>query len=979
MVVSVDHHVIRPAMDAALSPIIGWQLTSECTGEQSSYQVVVRHRGGDVAWDSGVVASNASANVPCTATLKPATAYSVAVAVSLPGTHVTSDATPFVTRVDFEGGSAPRPIWHPNASAQFVLLRKSVARLAVGQQAFLAISARPTLDRYVPHGSNSSHLLCAYKLWIDGVPLGVGPGRKVGGAMNVDTYNITALLGPQANRTTRAIVAVESYFNSIGLDGVDDGGGVVALLHDGSGRDFEGGDWLAFDATDAFQPSIGPQGLGQGDHSYFTPLENLDASLYPHAWRVAESVAGGGWVSAIDTLPWADGLVAKQAMPVALRDVQAAGFVQLPPAGGARRYLVDFGRNFQGGLNVSFSAQSVARALVESGGPVVVNVRLGEQLKYDCHGGPDNCTVSGVLPFWYNDWSTNWTLGRSADAGSPDATFTPHEYAEFRYAELTGAPEPPTTERVRGWAVRYPFDGDVNEGIEGFRAVEAATQFESSDAGLNQVWELARWTVEAAAIDLNTDSNTRQRDVCTLDAFLTTLYQGGTFPASSFHHRRRVVQFMFEPLGYVNTWTEFLTSVVGGLAHLTFDFDDAALAVRVWDTRTPPRMPNTGDFSIANYSLSAYFDADRSLVTHTPKPLIDWPRSAAIDINSTTEHLCDVVCAQMNAHAVTAQTQAAYVAGRLGRSNESQAFAARAAAIRSAAQKAFAVDASRCTPSGVGPCFTDTLNSSSTTAQATGMAADARLAGTANGTLALVPFMRARNERRGAAHGLELSGWQALFMLRGVYSAASEVDEGPIPPSAVVEAAQFAMEVLTNTGMNSWLGGMIGIMGATMTTESWIIPGTVRPYPNEGGATMSHPWTAAPAVLVPRWLMGVRPLSAGWERLTVRPMPPPGLRAAATTVPTPRGAVALSFAQRQPAGAVGRGVGSVVWEWDANVTVPGNTRAQICAPLYAARAAGTPSCESTPSAMVRVGALLCLADDVVGGTVHVNVQCRVPV
>jgi hypothetical protein len=29
----------------------------------------------------------------------------------------------------------------------------------------------------------------------------------------------------------------------------------------------------------------------------------------------------------------------------------------------------------------------------------------------------------------------------------------------MRYAAITGAPEPPTAESVRGWAVQYPFDG----------------------------------------------------------------------------------------------------------------------------------------------------------------------------------------------------------------------------------------------------------------------------------------------------------------------------------------------------------------------------------------------------------------------------------------------------------------------------------------------------------------------------------------
>ena len=46
-------------------------------------------------------------------------------------------------------------------------------------ETFLAITAKPAPDLRGPHGRNTSHLLCAYKLWVDGVPLGAGPVRQV--------------------------------------------------------------------------------------------------------------------------------------------------------------------------------------------------------------------------------------------------------------------------------------------------------------------------------------------------------------------------------------------------------------------------------------------------------------------------------------------------------------------------------------------------------------------------------------------------------------------------------------------------------------------------------------------------------------------------------------------------------------------------------------------------------------------------------
>lgn len=53
----------------------------------------------------------------------------------------------------------------------------------------------------------------------------------------------------------------------------------------------------------------------------------------------------------------------------------------------------------------------------------------------------------------------------------------------------------------------------------------------------------------------------------------------------------------------------------------------------------------------------------------------------------------------------------------------------------------------------------------STTATGSSLAALARLPGSASGVLALVPFLQARQGRRGPAHGVETSGWMTGFMM----------------------------------------------------------------------------------------------------------------------------------------------------------------------------------------------------------------------
>ena len=58
-------------------------------------------------------------------------------------------------------------------------------------------------------------------------------------------------------------------------------------------------------------------------------------------------------------------------------------------------------------------------------------------------------------------------------------------------------------------------------------------------------------------LDVNTDSNTRQRDPCNWDSHLQALGQAAIAPTGSIPYRRRSVTFLFEPDARVMVWTEF--------------------------------------------------------------------------------------------------------------------------------------------------------------------------------------------------------------------------------------------------------------------------------------------------------------------------------------------------------------------------------------------------------------------------------------
>ena len=217
----VDRHLIRNAMDASLHPTLGWTLSPSCgSAAQTNVRVVLNDATGKAIWNSRLLTTNRSSAVDWGTWMDGAsfqyrgltegTTYSVQVAVTLAdgqGQRDFSAPTAFHTQLTPAQYDASLPMWAANTSAKFVMFRREVAT-GPHEQIYLSISAKPSPDWHLPHGRNTSHLLCAYKLWLGGVPLGVGPGRMVGGAIGVDTYNLTSLLrsGPDSS-----VLAIEAF------------------------------------------------------------------------------------------------------------------------------------------------------------------------------------------------------------------------------------------------------------------------------------------------------------------------------------------------------------------------------------------------------------------------------------------------------------------------------------------------------------------------------------------------------------------------------------------------------------------------------------------------------------------------------------------------------------------------------------------------------------------------------------------------
>jgi len=121
-----------------------------------------------------------------------------------------------------------------------------------------------------------------------------------------------------------------------------------------------------------------------------------------------------------------------------------------------------------------------------------------------------------------------------------------------------------------------------------------------------------------------------------------------------------------------------------------------------------------------------------------------------------------------------------------------------------------------------------------------------------------------------AERGMACSVYAAQYLMEGLFENG--------------EAAE-AIKLITAPNDRSWRHMVES--GTTITWEAW----DQKYKPNQD---WNHAWGAAPANLLPRYVLGAQPLAPGWQRASIRPNPGE-LRFASGKVPTPRGPILVDW------------------------------------------------------------------------------------
>ena len=143
------------------------------------------------------------------------------------------------------------------------------------------------------------------------------------------------------------------------------------------------------------------------------------------------------------------------------------------------------------------------------------------------------------------------------------------------------------------------------------------------------------------------------------------------------------------------------------------------------------------------------------------------------------------------------------------------------------------------------------------------------------------------------SRGMACSVYGAQYLLEALYQNGED---------------QYALEMMTAQHDRSWWN-MIQC-GSTITMEAWDLK-----YKNN--LDWNHAWGAAPANIIPRFVLGVRPLEPGFSKVLIQPQPG-SLKHLSGTVPTIHGPVSV-FLESIQAGSIQK----------LSVTIPAGTKAKI--------------------------------------------------
>ncbi len=386
---------------------------------------------------------------------------------------------------------------------------------------------------------------------------------------------------------------------------------------------------------------------------------------------------------------------------------------------------------------------------------------------------------------------------------------------------------------IEGLPADFPYDRIRRRAAYSSTWNEEASSFECSDETLNRIWNLCKYSLKATTFAGVYVDGDRERIPYEADAYLNQLSHYTT--DDNVAMAARTFDWLIENGTWPTEWAPHMVFMAH--AQWMYSGDTDWLKQRFEILKSKTLINRSGEDGLVR---SGPLDQSRH-------DIVDWPQKERDDFVFTE------INTVVNAFHIEAIEQMAEMAEAIGAKSDAELFAARAKLARASFQEKLFDE-----PEGV---FRDGIGTDHSSVHANffplafGLVPDDKLAG-------VIAWLETKD--------MDCSVYAAQYFMEALFHHGSD---------------QKALDLITADGNRSWKH-MVN-SGTTITWEAW----DLKYKPNQD---WNHAWGAAPANLLPRFVLGAQASSPGWTSAIIRPCPG-DLKFARGKVPTPRGSVEIDW------------------------------------------------------------------------------------
>lgn len=431
----------------------------------------------------------------------------------------------------------------------------------------------------------------------------------------------------------------------------------------------------------------------------------------------------------------------------------------------------------------------------------------------------------------------------------PSAIKMPADIGEvfpFRYAEIEAA-EGIDVSAIRQICVHYPFD-------------DTASAFDASDSVLNAVWDLCKYSIKATTFCGVYVDGDRERIPYEGDAYINQLghYCVDSEYALARYTHEYLIQHPTWPTEWhlhsvMMAWADYLYT--GETLSIETFYDDLCVKTLIDLAREDGLISTKSELCTRTFEEGLHLHKPDTIFTGGLRDLVDWPPGSFSQggQGERDNHEMLPVNTVVNAfhcHALNLMSQMAHV---LGKTEDQTRFSRQAKRVKRTINSLLFDQARGIYIDGEGSQHASLH--SNMFMLAFDLVPEDRCP-------SVVQFVKSR--------GMACSVYGAQYLLEALYLNGEDC---------------YALALMTAQHDRSWWN-MIQV-GSTMTMEAW-------DWKYKNNLDWNHAWGAAPANIIPRFLLGVRPIEPGFAKVLIQPQPG-SLRRVSGTVPTPRGPIEISI------------------------------------------------------------------------------------